>query len=134
MVISSLQSVTPSGDPRAVIETVAFQRLAAAQQARAFAFAALDIAQNVVAMGKLTSGPKLVSSANRSPARMRATRSRILCSNSAFCFAGTNTRVPFGPGRSCKVGHHGNIGGEVEVGIIGDNQRFAAQLHGDLFQ
>ncbi|UMQ03503.1 hypothetical protein MJ572_01645 [Escherichia coli] len=27
------------------------------------------------------------------------------------------------------------IGGEVEVGIVGDNQRrFAAQLHGDLFQ
>ncbi len=38
------------------------------------------------------------------------------------------------PDRAVKVGHHGNIGGEVEVGIIGDNQRrFAAQLHGDLF-
>lgn len=87
-------------------------------------------------MGKLTSGPKLVSSANRSPARMRATRSRILCSNSAFCFAGTNTRVPLvQTAGAVKVGHHGNIGGEVEVGIVGDNQRrFAAQLHGDLFQ
>ena len=34
-----------------------------------------------------------------------------------------------------EIGHHGDIGSEIEIGIVKDNQRrLAAQLHGDLFQ
>ncbi|STV54582.1 Uncharacterised protein [Klebsiella pneumoniae subsp. ozaenae] len=138
MVISSLQSVnTVGGDPRAVIETVAFQRLAAAQQARAFAFAALDIAQNVVAMGEADQR-----------AEVGVVGKQIAGADAGHPLEDLvlEFRLPFRrdkhPGAvgahlagAVKVGHHGNIGGEVEVGIVGDNQRrFAAQLHGDLFQ
>ena len=34
-----------------------------------------------------------------------------------------------------EVGHHGDIGGAIQAGVVKNNQRgFATQLHGDFFQ
>ncbi len=70
MVISSLQSVNTAAQPMRHYRSHHLSAHRRRTYARAFLFAFGDIAQHVIAMRKLTSGPKLVCGSKTSPARM----------------------------------------------------------------
>ncbi|SVK51774.1 Uncharacterised protein [Acinetobacter baumannii] len=110
---------------------------AAAQQARAAVFAALDKAQHRFHVREADQRPEVglrigrVTDANALYAledfrlKLRLQRRRHEDAGAVGAhLAGT-----------VEVGHHGDIGGAIQIGVVEDNQRrFAAQLHGDVLQ
>ncbi len=124
-------------DPGAVVEVRALHALAAAQQARAFRNAALDVAHNVIAMAEAHQRTKIclwivqVASADAHDARQDFLFKRRLKAGRYKDARAVGADLA----GAVKIGHHGDIGGQIEIGIVENNQRrLPAQLHGDLFQ
>jgi hypothetical protein len=86
---------------------------------------------------KLTSGPKLVVSSCGLPTRMRLTRSRILAFERGFQCTRHEHAGAIGADLTgaVEVGHHGDVGGAIQIGVVeNDQRRLAAQFHGHFLE
>ena len=112
-------------NPCAVIEAIAFQYIAAAQYARAFLFAFGDIAQHVIAMREADQRAE-VSLRIENVARANALNARQnLLFKCGFAFRRNEDASAVGTHRTGaeEIRHHGDIGGEIEIRIVKNDQR-----------
>ena len=125
------------GHPRAVIKTFALQHVAAAQHARAFCFAFGDVAQHVVAVREADQRAKVGAFIEQIARADAAHALNDFLLKRCLNLRGDEHAGAVGAhlAGAEEVRHHGDVGREIEIRIVENNQRrFATQLHRHLFQ